>query len=129
MNSEIHNNLALSSVTPVKTDVGLQTNVTAISNNAVKNPTVNSSPNKINHTPSLDSVKTATDQSNPLFQAVNLSVEYNVDSSTKEIVMKVVDNQTGKVVRQIPSAEMLDFVKRLQDWEAKQKGAVIQTSA
>jgi len=131
MNSEINSNLALSSVTPVKTDSGLQAGSTnqSTSKQSASNQSVNSSQNKTNQTPSLDSVKTAAAQSNPLLQAVNLSVEYNVDNSTKEIVMKVVDNQTGKVVRQIPSSEMLDFVKRLQDWEAKQKGAVIQTSA
>jgi len=127
MNSEINNNLALSSVSPVKTDSSLQSG--GHSNQVASNQSVSSSQNKTNQQPTLDSIKTATAQSNPLLQAVNLSVEYNVDSSTKEVVMKVVDTQTGTVVRQIPSAEMLDFVKRLQEWEAKQKGAVIQTSA
>ena len=42
--------------------------------------------------------------------------------------MKIVD-PSGKLVRQIPSAEILDFVKRLQTMEDKQQGAVIQTRA
>ena len=60
---------------------------------------------------------------------MNLSVEYSVDSATKEMVMKVIDTGSGQIVRQIPSTEMLDFVKRLQDLENKQTGAVIQTRA
>jgi flagellar protein FlaG len=126
MNSEIKNNVALSSVTPVKTDLGLQQNAQSLT---VANQAVHSSQDIQKLSPSLDSIKTAAAQSNPLLQAVNLSLEYSVDGPTKEVVMKVIDNQTGKVVRQIPSSEMLDFVKRMQDWEAKQKGAVIQTSA
>lgn len=127
MNSEVGNNLALSSVTPVKTELGTQS---SSSNHKITQQPVNVQAEEQNkHPPTLDSIKNATSQSNPLLQAVNLSVEYSVDNSTKEIVMKVVDAQTGKTVRQIPSSEMLDFVKRLQDWETKQKGAVIQTSA
>ena len=148
MNSEINNNLALSSVTLVKTESGSLNNSTSqppanpsqpvgnalqpaanSSAQSAAKPAANSSQDKTNQTPSLKSVKTATEKSNPLLQAMKLSVEYSVDGSTQEIVMKVVDTDSGKVVRQIPSSEMLDFVKRLQDLENQQKGAVIQTRA
>lgn len=79
-------------------------------------------------TPTLASVKAATDRSSQILQSINLSVHYSVDKSTNEMVIKVVDN-SGKLVRQIPSTEMLDFIKRLQEMEDKQKGTVIQTSA
>jgi flagellar protein FlaG len=88
---------------------------------------LNATPNSIN-TPSLKTVKAAADQSNQFLQSSNLSVQYSVDKTTNETVIKVVDS-SGKLVRQIPSTEMLDFVKRLQDMEDKQKGTVIQTSA
>lgn len=127
MNSEVNTNLTLSFVTPVKTD------------NGSPKPTINKAVNlnqddKAKHDErknvlSLDSIKAATDQSNQLLQAVKLNVQYSVDSSTKEVVIKVVDSDSGDLVRQIPSAEMLDFVKRLQDLENKQHGAVIQTRA
>jgi len=133
MNSEINNNLALSPMTPVKTDTGSQ-NSTSNSSNQASSSTANASPVNLSPgntatQPSLASIKNAAAQSNPLLQASNLSVEYSVDSSSKEVVIKVVDAGNGKVIRQIPSAEMLDFVKRLQDMEAQQKGAVIQTRA
>lgn len=140
MNSEINNNLALSSVTLVKTESGSNNSTSQpaaspsqpaanSSAQSTAKPTANSSQDKTNQTPSLKSIKHATEQSNPLLQAMKLTVEYSVDSGTQEYVMKVVDTDTGKVVRQIPSAEMLDFVKRLQDLENQQKGAVIQTRA
>ena len=130
MNSEINNNLALSPMTPVKADTGAQNSTskpsTAYQTNA--SPVI-VNPDKNATQPSLSTIKNAAAQSNPLLQAANLSVEYSVDSSSKEMVIKVVDSGNGKVIRQIPSAEMLDFVKRLQDLEAQQKGAVIQTRA
>jgi flagellar protein FlaG len=133
MNSEINNNLALSPMTPVKTDTGSQSSASSTSNNSSTPTTnagpVNLSPVSTNKPPSLSAIKNAAAQSNPLLQASNLSVEYSVDSSSKEVVIKVVDSGNGKLIRQIPSAEMLDFVKRLQDMEAQQKGAVIQTRA
>jgi flagellar protein FlaG len=133
MNSEINNNLALSPMTPVKIDTGSLSSTSTPSNQS-SSSTANAGPVNLNPSnaakqPSLSTIKNAAAQSNPLLQASNLSVEYSVDSSSKEVVIKVVDSGNGKVIRQIPSAEMLDFVKRLQDMEAQQKGAVIQTRA
>jgi flagellar protein FlaG len=132
MSSEINNNLALSTIKPVASE----TNTNPNTGSATTTSTAQTSSNvqMLNtgyagaNTPSLTSVKAAADQSNQFLQATNLSVQYGVDSSTKEMVIKVVDT-SGKLVRQIPSAEMLDFVKRLQDMEDKPKGTVIQTSA
>lgn len=121
MSSEINNNLPPSTVISAKADTGLQTNPSA---QALKK---NQKDEK--NTPSFSSVKAAADQSSQILQASKLSVEYSVDSSTKEVVLKVMDTDTGKLVRQIPSAEILDFVKRLQTLEDKQAGAVIKTRA
>jgi flagellar protein FlaG len=130
MNSEINNNLVLSPMTPVKTDSGSQKGASKpTGSNATDANPVNLNPDNTAKQPALSTIKQAAEQSNPLFQASNLSVEYSVDSNSKEVVIKVVDSGDGKVIRQIPSAEMLDFVKRLQDLEAQQKGAVIQTRA
>jgi len=125
MSSEIHNNLTLSTILPVASDASAQVNSSSGSNSNVQ--VLNATPNSTN-TPSLKTVKAAADQSNQFLQSSNLSVQYSVDKTTNETVIKVVDS-SGKLVRQIPSTEMLDFVKRLQDMEDKQKGTVIQTSA
>lgn len=136
MNSEINNHLTLSSVTPVKTDSGSQNNSTSqvATKNQLNQPVKTSQDQQDQQDQkgqvlSLDAVKKAAENSTKLLQDLKLSVHYSVDSETKEYVIKVVDTDTGKLIRQIPSAEMLDFVKRMQDLQAKQTGAVIQTRA
>jgi len=43
-------------------------------------------------------------------------------------VVKVVDSETGDVVRQIPSEEMLAFIRRMQELDGQQ-GSMIQDRA
>ena len=44
------------------------------------------------------------------------SVNFHVDSELNQTVIKVVDADTHKVIRQIPSEEMLAISKRLQEF-------------
>jgi flagellar protein FlaG len=85
--------------------------------------------NKDAQLPSVDLVKKAADNGNKFLQATNLSLQFKVDDSTKEVVVKIVDNETGELVRQIPSEEMLSFIKRMHELDSKHKGAVIQDRA
>lgn len=132
MNSEITNVSKLSSVTVVKTDKPSDSGINALLNgNNVTTPTPDSNQNEKEHgksPPSLDSVKKAAEQGNSLLQAANRSLHFQIDDSTKRMIVKIVDNETGKVVRQIPSEEMLDFVKRMQALDGH-KGAVLQDRA
>jgi uncharacterized FlaG/YvyC family protein len=73
-------------------------------------------------------VKAAAVQANSLLQASNRSLEFQVDDSTKEVVVKIVDNQTGQTLKQIPTQDMLDFIKRMQQLESK-KGNLTQEQA
>jgi len=130
MSSEITNVPKLSPVTIVKTEKlsPSDTGVDALLNGSAIN---SSDQNENSHgkvPPSLDSVKKAAEQGNSLLQAANRSLHFQIDESTKRVVVKVVDSETGKIVRQIPSEEMLDFVKRMQALDG-QKGAVIQDRA
>lgn len=45
----------------------------------------------------------------------NQSVNISVDDVTKRIVVKIVDNNTNKVVRQLPSEEMLRISRSLAE--------------
>lgn len=78
---------------------------------------------------SLDSVKSAAATGNSILQATNRNLEFQVDDSTKKIVVKIVDSKTGDVVRQIPSEEMLDFIKRMQELEGDNQGTMLQDKA
>ncbi len=77
---------------------------------------------------SLDKLKSAAVEGNLILQAANRNLEFKVDDSTKRVVVKIVDSQTGETVRQIPSEEMLAFIKQMQELDGK-KGSVIQSRA
>lgn len=77
---------------------------------------------------SLELVKSAAAQGNSILQATNRNLEFQVDDSTKKVVVKIVDSKSGDVVRQIPSEDMLAFIKRMQDLEGNQ-GTMLQDRA
>jgi flagellar protein FlaG len=48
-------------------------------------------------------------------QTVKRGLNFNVDDSSGEVVVKVIDTDSGKLVRQIPSEELLKLAERLED--------------
>lgn len=137
MNSEISNVLKLSPVTIVKSDPAVDGKAEKAANGAalaVSEPLPNAQGNaseesaKANSKPNPDVVKNAAAQGNSLLQSVRRNLQFQVDDSTKELVVKIVDSESGKTVRQIPSEEMLDFVKRMQELDGQQ-GSVLQDRA
>lgn len=77
---------------------------------------------------SLDTLKSAAVTGNSILQAANRNLEFKIDESTKKVVIKIVDTKTGETVRQIPSEEMMEFIKKMEELDGK-KGSVIQSRA
>lgn len=48
-------------------------------------------------------------------QSVRRDLNFSIDESTGDVVVKVIDGESGKVVRQIPSEEALKLAARLDD--------------
>ncbi|OGP15018.1 MAG: hypothetical protein A2052_04915 [Deltaproteobacteria bacterium GWA2_54_12] len=46
---------------------------------------------------------------------LNTELRFEVDSDSKEVVVKIVDPENDEVIRQIPSEELLAIRKRMQD--------------
>jgi flagellar protein FlaG len=146
MNSEITNVLKLVPVTTVKTDkqetgkVPAQTkavsdqdggNVAAVSqNNQSVLTTQNGSEkkDKADQKLPLEVVRQAAKEGNSILQATQRNLQFKVDDATKEVVVRIVDSDSGELVRQIPSEEMLAFIKRMQELQGNQ-GSVIQDRA
>ena len=79
---------------------------------------------------SLELVRKAADEGNSLLQATSRNLEFKVDDSTQEVVVKVIDSETGDVVRQVPSEQILELVKRLKEFEGRySQGAFVQDRA
>ncbi|WP_374338656.1 flagellar protein FlaG [Leeia sp.] len=54
---------------------------------------------------------------NKTIQQLARSLELSIDKDTGTTVIKVKDKDTGEVVRQIPSEEMLELAKRLDEFK------------
>jgi len=76
----------------------------------------------------LETLKSAAVAGNSILQTVNRNLEFQVDDSTKKVVVKIVDNQSGETVRQIPTEEMMVFIKKMQELDGK-TGSVLQERA
>ena len=77
---------------------------------------------------SLDAVKEAVNSGNTMLQSASSSLSFEIDSATKQVVVKIVDSKTGELVRQIPTVEMLDFMRRMKELEGN-SGSLIQAKA
>ena len=63
--------------------------------------------------PSQKELQRAIDRINNTIKAFNPSLDFSIDSITKQIVVQVTDKDTKEVVRQIPSEEVLHIARTL----------------
>ncbi|TRX74454.1 flagellar protein FlaG [Pseudomonas mangiferae] len=64
---------------------------------------------------SQEEVKGAVADIQSFVQNVNRYLAFNVDESSGDIVVKVMDADSGQLIRQIPSEEVLRLAERLDD--------------
>jgi flagellar protein FlaG len=64
--------------------------------------------------PTLDQVGHAVAQLNQSSQAKAQGIEFSIDKDSKRTVVKVVDQATKEVLRQIPTPEALEIAKSLE---------------
>lgn len=62
---------------------------------------------------STEQLKEATDRIKAFVQPINSGLEFAIDKDTGRTLVKVIDQQTKEVVRQIPSEEVLNIAKAL----------------
>ncbi len=75
--------------------------------------------------PTASEVNKAVIDINKTVQAISQNLEFTVDTDANEVVVKVVDQQTKEVLRQIPSVEALEIAKSLD----KLQGLLIKQQA
>lgn len=69
--------------------------------------------------PSSEQIKQAVQETNNMMQSLSRGLEFYVDESTEQTVVKVIDKQTEEVIRQIPSEEMLAIAESLDQMLGK----------
>lgn len=83
--------------------------------------------NAVRGAPSLEQVNRAVSELNKSPQAKSQGLEFSIDTDSKRTVVKVIDQSTKEVLRQIPTPEALEIAKAM---EAKStKGVLIQQTA
>lgn len=50
-----------------------------------------------------------------LFEVFNLELRFKIHEPTKEIIARIVNRETGEVIREIPPEKFLDMVAKLQE--------------
>ncbi len=57
----------------------------------------------------------AVEQLNQFAQSVQRKLEFSVDEESGKTVIKVIDKESGEMVRSIPSEDVLDMQQRLRE--------------
>ena len=64
---------------------------------------------------SVDQTEQSLKEINKVMDALSISVQFQMDPDFKEPIIKVVDQQTGEVIRQFPSEEVVRISKALDN--------------
>jgi flagellar protein FlaG len=75
--------------------------------------------------PSRDDLHAAVKKINESMPPSAQSLQFSIDEDSKDIVVKVIDQSTKEVVRQIPTEEALEIAKSLD----KMRGLLIRQTA
>ena len=71
-----------------------------------------------------EEVKQAALEINHPIKSLNDHLQFSVDDTTKSVVVKLIDGDTGKVLRQIPPEEIL----RLRAYYREHEGLLVNTA-
>lgn len=79
--------------------------------------------------PNQSQLKQAVENINKTIAAFSRDVEFSIDSDTDRTVVKVIDQNTKEVIRQIPSQETLEIAKAITHVIDKVQGLLIKQKA
>lgn len=82
--------------------------------------------------PTAAQLKSAVDSINRALQQSNQSLEFSVDPTTKTPVVKMTDKETGKVISQYPSEQVLAIAQSIDQFLSEhqlQQGLLLQQKA
>ncbi len=68
-----------------------------------------------NAKPSMKDVQGEVEKLNRIVKNYNNKINFDVDQKTKQVVVKVVDGETDKIIRQIPPEEIINLSKRMDE--------------
>jgi flagellar protein FlaG len=63
----------------------------------------------------MEETKKLAEEIQKYLSEVNVSLSFDVDDKTHDIVVKVINRETGKLIRQIPPEELLKLRQKLEE--------------
>jgi flagellar protein FlaG len=76
--------------------------------------------------PSPAELKQAVENINKSLKQSNKNLEFSVDTDTKKVLVKLVDTETGDVIREIPGEEALAIARSIDQY---QQGLLLKQKA
>lgn len=76
--------------------------------------------------PTPAELQRAVEGMNKAMRQINSSLEFSIDHDTRKTVIKVVESETGQVIRQFPTEEMLAITQAIDD---AQKNLLLKQTA
>lgn len=64
---------------------------------------------------SLDETKKLAQEIQKYLSEINVSLSFDIDDKTNDIIVKVINRETGKLIRQIPPEELLKLRQKLEE--------------
>lgn len=75
--------------------------------------------------PDMEQVKQAVQNLNKAMKSMSQDLEFSIDEDSNRTIVKIVDQQTKEIIRQLPSKEALEIAKALD----KIQGLLIRQQA
>jgi flagellar protein FlaG len=79
--------------------------------------------------PSPQQLKTAVDGINQAMRQSNKNLEFSFDSGTNKVIIKMVDTESGELIRQIPSESALAIARSIDQFQQLQQGLLLDQKA
>lgn len=99
------------------------------SNSAAEVTTANNVTNEVKQQPTPEQLVSLVNEGNAIFRNAGSSLQFNIDNSIGQVVVKIIDSKTNEVIRQIPTVDMVNFIRHMKELEAKagslQAGAIV----
>lgn len=80
----------------------------------------------VKSSPSAEQLKRMVDDANKSMNQHSSKLEFSVDNATDKTIIKVMESQSGKVIMQFPSEEMLSITRAI---DHAQQGVLLKAKA
>lgn len=79
--------------------------------------------------PNAAQLQHVLDSLNKSMQQSNRSMAFSVDANTKRLVVKLTDTETGQLIRQFPSEEVLAIAQSIDQYLSQHQGLLLKQKA